>query len=235
MQDSLLQSTARCRLHTCRPEKTQAFSRALQIGYGTTENSPVTFCAGPMDNMDRKSETVGFIMNHLEAKIVNPTTGEVQPLGELGEIMIRGYCVMLEYWDDPAKTEECITQSGWYKTGYCRIEGRIKDMIIRGGENIYPAEIEQFLHTHPKVKEAQVVGVQDSRMGEEVCACIKLVDGEECTPEEIKAYCKGQISHFKIPRYILFVTSYPLTITGKIKKNDLRAEAEKQLGLNKGK
>ncbi|TKS89480.1 Acyl-CoA synthetase family member 2, mitochondrial [Collichthys lucidus] len=189
--------------------------------------------------MDRKAETVGYIMDHLEAKIVNPTTGELLPLGELGEIMIRGYCVMLEYWNDRAKTEECITQSGWYKTGdigsldaysYLRIEGRIKDMIIRGGENIYPAEIEQFLHTHPKV-----VGVQDARMGEEVCACIKLADGEECTPEEIKAYCKGQISHFKIPRYVLFVTSYPLTITGKIKKNDLRDEAEKQLGLNKGK
>ncbi|XP_035527420.1 medium-chain acyl-CoA ligase ACSF2, mitochondrial [Morone saxatilis] len=218
--------------------------KGITIGYGTTENSPVTFCADPLDNMDRKSETVGFIMDHLEAKVVNPTTGVVVPLGELGEIMIRGYCVMLEYWGDQAKTEECITKSGWYKTGdigsldaysYCRIEGRIKDMIIRGGENIYPAEIEQFLHTHPKVKEAQVVGVKDFRMGEEVCACIKLADGENCTAEEIKAYCKGQIAHFKIPRYVLFVTSYPLTITGKIQKNKLREEAEKQLELKEGK
>ncbi|XP_044035990.1 medium-chain acyl-CoA ligase ACSF2, mitochondrial [Siniperca chuatsi] len=218
--------------------------KGITIGYGTTENSPVTFCAYPTDNLERKSETVGFIMDHLEAKIVNPTTGDLLPLGMMGEIMIRGYCVMLGYWGDPAKTQECITKEGWYKTGdigsmdaysYCRIEGRIKDMIIRGGENIYPAEIEQFLHTHPKVKEAQVIGVEDFRMGEEVCACIKLVDGQDCTAEEIKAYCKGQISHFKIPRHVLFVTSYPLTISGKIQKHKLRKEAEKQLGLEKGK
>ncbi|KAM9336657.1 medium-chain acyl-CoA ligase ACSF2, mitochondrial [Symphorus nematophorus] len=218
--------------------------KGITIGYGTTENSPVTFCGVPSDNMDRKSETVGFILDHLEAKIVHPTTGEVVPLGELGEIMIRGYCVMLGYWGDETKTRECITESGWYKTGdigsmdafsYCKIEGRIKDMIIRGGENVYPAEIEQFLHTHPKVMEAQVVGVKDSRMGEEVCACIKLVDGEESTAEEIKAYCKGQIAHFKIPRYVLFVSSYPLTVTGKIQKNKLREVAEKQLGLAEGK
>ncbi|TDG97732.1 hypothetical protein EPR50_G00211000 [Perca flavescens] len=218
--------------------------KEITIGYGTTENSPVTFCGAPSDNLDRKCETVGYIMDHIEAKIVNPSTGEIVPLGMLGEIMIRGYCVMLEYWGDEAKTRECITKEGWYKTGdigsldahsYLRIEGRIKDMIIRGGENVYPAEIEQFLHTHPKIKEAQVVGVADPRMGEEVCACIKLVDGEDCTEEEIKAYCKGQIAHFKIPRYVLFVTSYPLTITGKIQKNKLREEAEKLLKLRKKK
>lgn len=218
--------------------------KEITIGYGTTENSPVTFCASPTDNLERKCETVGYLMNHLEAKVVDPSTGDVVPLGTLGEVMIRGYCVMLEYWADEIKTQECITKDRWYKTGdigsmdaysYCRIEGRIKDMIIRGGENIYPAEIEQFLHTHPKVKEAQVVGVTDPRMGEEVCACIKLVDGEDCTPEEIKAYCKGQISHFKIPRYVLFVTSYPLTITGKIQKNVLRGQVEQQLGVKKEK
>uniref|UniRef100_A0A667X8H1 Medium-chain acyl-CoA ligase ACSF2, mitochondrial n=1 Tax=Myripristis murdjan TaxID=586833 RepID=A0A667X8H1_9TELE len=198
--------------------------KGLTIGYGTTENSPVTFFGNPTDNMERKSETVGYIMDHLEAKIVNPTSGEIVPLGETGEIMIRGYCVMLGYWNDESKTSECITKDGWYKTGdigsmdacsYCRIEGRIKDMIIRGGENIYPAEIEQFLHTHPKVVEAQVVGVKDDRMGEEICACIKLVEGQDCTEEEIKAFCKGKIAHFKIPRYILFVNSYPLTVTAK--------------------
>lgn len=212
----------------------------ITIGYGTTENSPVTFLASPLDNLERKSETVGYIIDHLEATIVNTTTGQVVPLGELGEVMIRGFCVMLEYWGDEEKTAECISKDGWYRTGdigrldaysYLRIEGRIKDMIIRGGENIYPAEIEQFLHTHPKVKEAQVVGVKDERMGEEVCACIKLIDGQECTPEEIKAFCKNNISHFKIPRYILFVTSYPLTVTGKIQKNILRETATEQLGL----
>lgn len=218
--------------------------KEITIGYGTTENSPVTFCASPKDNLERKLQTVGYIMDHLEAKIVNPATGELVPLGTLGEIMIRGYCVMLEYWGDKAKTEEVISKDGWYRTGdmasmdaysYCRIEGRIKDMIIRGGENIYPAEIEQFLHTHPKVNEAQVVGVDDYRMGEEVCACIKLVDGQDCTAEEIKAFCKGQIAHFKIPRYVLFVTSYPLTITGKIQKHKLREEVEEKLGLKKEK
>ncbi|XP_071368092.1 medium-chain acyl-CoA ligase ACSF2, mitochondrial isoform X1 [Centroberyx affinis] len=214
--------------------------KGLTLGYGTTENSPVTFCGDPTDNMERKSETVGYIVDHLEAKIVDPTSGELVPLGMTGEIMIRGHCVMLGYWGDETKTNECITKDRWYKTGdigsmdgysYCRIEGRIKDMIIRGGENIYPAEIEQFLHTHPKIMEAQVVGVKDHRMGEEVCACIKLVEGQDCTEEEIKAYCKGKISHFKIPRYVLFVNSYPLTVTGKIQKHKLSEQAKKQLGL----
>uniref|UniRef100_A0A3B3ZID0 Medium-chain acyl-CoA ligase ACSF2, mitochondrial n=1 Tax=Periophthalmus magnuspinnatus TaxID=409849 RepID=A0A3B3ZID0_9GOBI len=173
----------------------------ITIGYGTTENSPVTFCGTPSDSMERKCETVGYILDHVEAKIVNPSTRQIVPLGELGEVMIRGFCVMLGYWGDKDKTDECISRDGWYKTGdigkmdgfsYLRIEGRIKDMIIRGGENIYPAEIEQFLHTHPKVKEAQ-------------------------------------IAHFKIPRYILFVTSYPLTVTGKIQKIKLREIAEEQL------
>uniref|UniRef100_A0AAQ5ZZE4 Medium-chain acyl-CoA ligase ACSF2, mitochondrial n=1 Tax=Amphiprion ocellaris TaxID=80972 RepID=A0AAQ5ZZE4_AMPOC len=185
--------------------------KEITIGYGTTENSPVTFCGSPMDNMERKSETVGYIMDHVEAKVVNPTTGQIVPLGMTGELMIRGYCVMLEYWADEAKTQECVTKNGWYKTGdigsldaysYCKIEGRIKDMIIRGGENIYPAEIEQFLHTHPKVKEAQVVGVEDPRMGEEICACIRLADGVHCTVEEIRDYCKGQVGTC-LPLYFL--------------------------------
>uniref|UniRef100_A0A8B9L652 Medium-chain acyl-CoA ligase ACSF2, mitochondrial n=1 Tax=Astyanax mexicanus TaxID=7994 RepID=A0A8B9L652_ASTMX len=201
--------------------------KELTIGYGTTENSPVTFCGFPVDNLERKTETVGCIVPHTEAKVVNPTTGFTVPLGTQGELLIRGYCVMLEYWQDEAKTRECFTKDRWYKTGdiatldefgYCKIVGRIKDMVIRGGENIYPAEIEQFLHTHPKIQEAQVIGVKDERMGEEVCACIKLKAGQECTAEEIKNYCKGQISHYKIPRYITFVESYPLTVSGKVSK-----------------
>uniref|UniRef100_A0A4W4F004 Medium-chain acyl-CoA ligase ACSF2, mitochondrial n=1 Tax=Electrophorus electricus TaxID=8005 RepID=A0A4W4F004_ELEEL len=170
--------------------------KELVIAYGTTENSPVTFCGYPTDNMERKTETVGCICPHSEE-------GQIVPLGTKGELMIRGYCVMLEYWQDKAKTEEVITKEHWYKTGdiasmdkfgYCKIEGRIKDMLIRGGENIYPAEIEEFLHTHPKVHEAQ-------------------------------------IAHFKIPRYVTFVESYPLTVSGKIQKNKLREQTEKQLGL----
>uniref|UniRef100_A0A8C9WLY3 Medium-chain acyl-CoA ligase ACSF2, mitochondrial n=1 Tax=Scleropages formosus TaxID=113540 RepID=A0A8C9WLY3_SCLFO len=199
--------------------------KEMVIAYGTTENSPVTFVGFPLDNMALKTETVGCITHHIEAKVVDPSTGEIMPLGASGELMIRGYCVMLEYWDEPARTQECISRDRWYKTGdiaslnalgYCRIEGRIKDLIIRGGENIYPAEIEQFLHTHPKIQEAQVIGVKDSRMGEEVCACIKLKQGVDCTVEEIKAFCKGQMAHFKIPHYVVFVQEYPLTVSGKV-------------------
>ncbi|XP_016355391.1 medium-chain acyl-CoA ligase ACSF2, mitochondrial [Sinocyclocheilus anshuiensis] len=214
--------------------------KEMMIGYGTTENSPVTFCGFPIDSAERKTETIGCICPHTEAKVVNPTTGEIVPLGAQGELMIRGYCVMLEYWNDDEKTQECISKDRWYKTGdiasldgygYCKIEGRIKDLIIRGGENIYPAEIEQFLHTHPKIQEAQVVGVKDERMGEEVCACIRIKTGQECTAEEIKAYCKGKIAYYKVPRYITFVQGYPLTVTGKIQKHKLREQAEKLLGL----
>ncbi|KAJ8251391.1 hypothetical protein GJAV_G00220830 [Gymnothorax javanicus] len=211
-----------------------------EIAYGTTENC-ATFLGFPQDNLERKTETVGCIMGHTEAKVVDSSTNEIVPLGVSGELMIRGYCVMPEYWGDPAKTLETISKDRWYKTGdiasldeygYCRIEGRIKDMIIRGGENIYPAEVEQFLHTHPKVLEVQVVGVSDERMGEEVCACIKLKEGQDCTAEDIKAYCKGQIAHFKIPRYVIFVQGYPITVTGKIQKFKLRAEMEKTLGIS---
>uniref|UniRef100_UPI00398EDD7F medium-chain acyl-CoA ligase ACSF2, mitochondrial isoform X2 n=1 Tax=Pristiophorus japonicus TaxID=55135 RepID=UPI00398EDD7F len=208
--------------------------------YGTTENSPVTFQGFPMDEITRKLETVGYIAPHTEAKIVHPVTEEIVPLNTAGELWIRGYCVMLGYWNDLEKTKECITPEGWYKTGdiamldpygYCQIVGRSKDMIIRGGENIYPMEVEAFLHTHPKIHEVQVVGVHDDKMGEELCACVRVWDGMECTAEEIKAYCKGQISHFKIPRYIVFVKDFPLTYTGKIQKYQLKEKMEEELGL----
>ncbi|KAM6317411.1 medium-chain acyl-CoA ligase ACSF2, mitochondrial [Podargus strigoides] len=212
----------------------------IVVAYGTTENSPVTFMGFPSDSTTRKIETVGCIFPHTEAKIEDPETGKLLPLNTPGELQIRGYCVMLGYWDDPAKTSEVVTAEKWYKTGdlasldedgYCRIIGRCKDMIIRGGENIYPAELEQFLHTHPKVEEVQVVGVKDSRMGEEICACIRVRAGQDCTEEEIKAFCKGKISHFKIPRYVVFVGQYPLTVSGKIQKYKLREQMEKHLQL----
>lgn len=214
--------------------------RDLVVGYGTTENSPVTFMNFAGDTVEQKAETVGRIMPHTEAKIIDQKTGELLELNSPGELCIRGYCVMLGYWDDPQKTGEAIGQDKWYRTGdiatideqgFCRIVGRSKDMIIRGGENIYPAELEDFLHTHPKVQEVQVVGVKDNRMGEEICACIRLKTGEQTTPEELKAFCKGKISHFKIPRYFVFVTSYPLTVSGKIQKHKLRAQMEQHLNL----
>ncbi|XP_042361530.1 medium-chain acyl-CoA ligase ACSF2, mitochondrial-like [Plectropomus leopardus] len=214
--------------------------KEIVLGYGTTENSPITFLGFPQDNEELKINTVGCIMSHTEAKVVDPTTGELVPLGASGELMIRGSCVMHGYWDDPEKTSEVISQDRWYRTGdtaslnslgYCCIEGRMKDMIIRGGENIYPAEIEQFLFTHPKVQEVQVVGVKDERLGEQVCACIRLRGGQMSSAEEIRDFCKGQISHFKIPHYVIFVDSYPLTASGKIKKNILKEEMEKKLGI----
>ncbi|XP_051889243.1 medium-chain acyl-CoA ligase ACSF2, mitochondrial [Pristis pectinata] len=208
--------------------------------YGTTENSPVTFQGFPKDEITRKIETVGYISPHIEVKVVHPQTEELLPVNTAGELWIRGYSVMLGYWDDLEKTKECITPEGWYKTGdiamldpygYCSIIGRIKDMIIRGGENIYPAELEAFFHTHPKIHEVQVIGVHDDKMGEEVCACVILKDGMECTAEELKSFCKGQISHFKIPRYIVFVKDFPLTASGKVPKYKLRETIEEKLKL----
>ncbi|XP_073540181.1 medium-chain acyl-CoA ligase ACSF2, mitochondrial isoform X1 [Phyllobates terribilis] len=210
----------------------------ILIGYGTTENSPVTFAGFPFDDLTRRCDTVGHVMAHTEARIVDTNTGQIVPLNSPGELQIRGYCVMLGYWADEEKTKETFTPDKWYKTGdiatmdeygYCRIVGRCKDMIIRGGENIYPAEIEQFLHTHPKISEAQVVGIKDERMGEEICAAVRIHPNVNCSAEEIKQFCKGKISHFKIPRYIVFVNDYPLTVSGKIQKFKLQELMEKQL------
>nr|XP_033816743.1 medium-chain acyl-CoA ligase ACSF2, mitochondrial isoform X2 [Geotrypetes seraphini] len=212
----------------------------LVVAYGTTENSPVTFLSFPFDAINRKLNTVGHILPHTEAKVVSTETGQTLPLNTSGELVIRGYCVMLSYWNDEEKTKEVIGPDKWYKTGdiatldeygYCKIVGRCKDMIIRGGENIYPAEVEQFLHTHPSIQEAQVIGVKDPKMGEEVCACIRLNTDKECTAEDIKAFCKGKISHFKIPRYIVFMKEFPLTVSGKVQKFKLQEIIMKQLQL----
>ncbi|XP_048411300.1 medium-chain acyl-CoA ligase ACSF2, mitochondrial isoform X2 [Stegostoma tigrinum] len=231
---------APCPVEVARKIQTEMNITEFVGAYGTTENSPVTFQGFPMDEMTRKLETVGYVAPHIEAKVVHLQTEELLPLNTAGELWIRGYTVMLGYWDEPEKTKECITPGGWYKTGdiakldaygYCRIVGRCKDMVIRGGENIYPAEIEAFLHTHPKIHEVQVVGVHDDKMGEELCACVKVHDGMECTVEEVKTYCKGQISHFKIPRYMVFVNDFPRTASGKIQKFILKEQMEVQLGL----
>lgn len=214
--------------------------KELVVAYGTTENSPVTFMNFPEDTMEQKAESVGRVMPHTEAQIMNMETRTLAELNTPGELCIRGYCVMQGYWGDPQKTDEVIGQDKWYRTGdiavmdeqgFCRIVGRAKDMIIRGGENIYPAELEDFFHTHPQVQDVQVVGVKDNRMGEEICACIRLKKGEKTTAEEIKAFCKGKISHFKIPRYIVFVTDYPLTVSGKVQKFKLREQMEQRLNL----
>ncbi len=200
------------------------------IGYGQTEVSPLNHMTLPDDSLENRTQTVGRPIPYVEIKLVD-ADNRVVPIGEQGEICTRGYSVMKCYWNDPDKTAETIVD-GWLHSGdlgtmdehgYVRITGRIKDMIIRGGENIYPREIEEFLYTHPKISEAQVFGIPDERFGEEVCAWIQLREGESATADEIRDYCKGNITHFKIPKYIRFVDEYPMTVTGKIRKIDMRA------------
>ena len=212
----------------------------VTIAYGMTETSPVSFQSGTDDPIDRRVSTVGRVQPHLEVKIVD-NEGRIVPRGQSGELCTRGYSVMLGYWDDEAKTKEAIDAGGWMHTGdlaviddegFCNIVGRIKDMVIRGGENIYPREIEEFLYAHPKVLDVQVVGIPDQRFGEELCAWIILREGERLSEDEVREYCKGQIAHYKIPRYIRFVDSFPMTVTGKIQKFLIRQKMKEELGLD---
>ncbi|HTZ34397.1 MAG TPA: AMP-binding protein [Stellaceae bacterium] len=211
----------------------------ITIAYGMTETSPVSFQSSTDDPLERRVATVGRIQPHVEVKIVDGE-GRVVPRGTPGELLTRGYCVMLGYWNDPERTADAIDAAGWMKTGdlatiddegYCNIVGRIKDMVIRGGENIYPREIEEFLYRHPKIQDVQVIGVPDPRFGEELCAWVKLRDGERATAEEVQEFCRGQIAHYKIPRYIKFVDAFPMTVTGKIQKFLMREETIRELGL----
>ena len=215
----------------------------VTIAYGMTETSPVSFQSGTDDPIDRRVSTVGRVQPHLEVKIVD-NESRIVPRGQSGELCTRGYSVMLGYWDDEAKTKEAIDTGGWMHTGdlaviddegYCNIVGRIKDMVIRGGENIYPREIEEFLYAHPKVLDVQVVGIPDQRFGEELCAWIILREGERLSEDEVREYCKGQIAHYKIPRYIRFVDSFPMTVTGKIQKFLIRQRMKEELGLDEAK
>ncbi|WP_428003391.1 AMP-binding protein [Acidovorax sp.] len=212
----------------------------ITIAYGMTETSPVSCQSSTETPLEKRVSTVGQVQPHLEVKIVNPDTGEVVPVGERGEFCTRGYSVMHGYWGDEAKTREAIDAGGWMHTGdlatmdaegYVNIVGRIKDMVIRGGENIYPREIEEFLYRHPQVQDVQVVGVPDAKYGEELCAWIVVKPGQELTEEAVRAFCKGQIAHYKVPRYIRFVTGFPMTVTGKIQKFKIRDEMKDQLGL----
>ncbi|MBX3503405.1 MAG: AMP-binding protein [Alphaproteobacteria bacterium] len=211
----------------------------VTIAYGMTETSPVSTQCATDDPVERRVSTVGQVLPHIEIKIVDGE-GRIVPRGETGEFCTRGYSVMTGYWNDAEKTAEAIDVGGWMHTGdlatmdaegYVNIVGRLKDMVIRGGENVYPREIEEFLYRHPKVQDVQVVGVPDPRYGEEVCAWIKLRDGESATDEEIREFCKGQIAHYKIPRYVRFVDSFPMTITGKVQKFIIRDEEIRQRGL----
>ena len=217
--------------------------RDVTIAYGMTETSPVSFQSAIGDSVERRVATVGRIQPHLEVKIVD-SEGDVVPRGQSGELCTRGYSVMLGYWGDKEKTDDVVDAAGWMHTGdlatldeegYCNIVGRIKDMVIRGGENLYPREIEEFLFRHPKIQEVQVFGVADTKYGEELCAWIRLRDGETMSEDDVRSFCQGQIAHQKIPRYVEFVNEFPMTVTGKIQKFIMRQKVEERLGLKAAK
>ena len=215
--------------------------REITIGYGMTETAPLSTQTSVEDPVALRVGTVGRVLPHTEVKIVDEH-GNLVPRGTPGELCTRGYCVMREYWGDPARTAETIDAAHWIKSGdiatmdeqgYIRIVGRIKDMVIRGGEKIYPREIEEFLYTHDKIDEVEVFGVPDEKYGEQVAAWIKLRPGESCDAEEIRAFCRGRIAHFKIPRYIKFVEEFPMTVTGKVQKFVMREQMARELDLAK--
>jgi fatty-acyl-CoA synthase len=212
----------------------------VTICYGMTETSPVSTQTRPDAPLEKRVATVGLVHPHVEVKIVDPATGRTRRRGETGELCTRGYSVMLGYWEDEEATREAIDAARWMHTGdlavmdddgYLSIVGRIKDMIIRGGENVYPREIEEFLYTHPAIADVQVIGVPDERYGEEVCAWIVLREGARLTEEELKEFCRGEIARFKIPRYVRFVDGFPMTVTGKIQKFKMRELEVEQRGL----
>ena len=211
----------------------------MTIGYGMTETSPVSFQTAIGDPIERQAGTVGRIHAHVEAKVID-AEGRIVPRGTPGELCARGYVVMLGYWDDPQRTAEAIDPARWMHTGdlatiddegYCKIVGRIKDMVIRGGENVYPREIEEFLYRHPMIQDVQVFGVPDERYGEEICAWVKLRAGEIMEADEVRLFCEGQIAHYKIPRHIRFVDEFPLTVTGKVQKFIMRERMIAELGV----
>jgi fatty-acyl-CoA synthase len=211
----------------------------VTIAYGMTETSPVSFQTSHDDPLERRVGTVGRVHPHVEVKIID-AEGRIVPPGTPGELCTRGYSVMLGYWGDAERTVEAIDRARWMHTGdlatldeegYCNIVGRLKDMVIRGGENVYPREVEEFLYHHKKIADVQVIGVPDRKYGEELCAWVKLKPGETATAEEIQDFCRGQIAHYKIPRYIRFVEAFPMTVTGKVQKFMMRAETISELGL----
>ncbi len=212
----------------------------VTICYGMTETSPVSTQTAAGDSLEKRTQTVGRVHPHLEVKLVDPATGDTVERGEPGELCTRGYSVMAGYWNEPEKTADAIDEHGWMHTGdlatmdedgYLNIVGRSKDMVIRGGENVYPREVEEFLHTHPAVLEASVIGVPDDRYGEELMAWIRVRDGETLTEDEVRDYCKDRIAHFKRPRYVKFADEFPMTVTGKVQKYKMREQAIEELGL----
>jgi len=232
-----------CPIEVMKRVVAQMNMQQVTIAYGMTETSPVSTQSSTDDPLERRVSTVGRVQPHLEIKIVD-TEGRIVPRGTTGEFCTRGYSVMTGYWNDEEKTREAIDTGRWMHTGdlatmdaegYVNIVGRLKDMVIRGGENVYPREIEEFLYRHPKVQDVQVIGVPDVKYGEEICAWVKLREGQSATAEEIRDFCKGQIAHYKIPRYVRFVDDFPMTITGKIQKFVMREQTIQALDLKEQK
>jgi fatty-acyl-CoA synthase len=230
---------APCPVEVMRRVQRDMHMTEVTIAYGMTETSPVSFQSATDDPLDKRVSTVGRVLPHLEVKVVD-IDGRTVPLGEKGELCTRGYSVMQGYWADPERTADAL-RDGWMHTGdlatiddqgYCNIVGRVKDMVIRGGENVYPREVEEYLFRHPKVAAVQVFGVPDSRYGEELCAWIITKSGQSCTEDEIRAFCREQISHYKVPRYIRFVQELPVTVTGKPQKFLMRDAMMRELGLS---
>jgi fatty-acyl-CoA synthase len=229
-----------CPVEVMKKVQSEMHMDEVTICYGMTETSPVSFQTGRDDPVDKRVATVGRIHPHVEVKVVDPETGRVLPRDEPGELCTRGYVVMLGYWENAEATAAAIDQAGWMHTGdlatldadgYANIVGRIKDMVIRGGENVYPREVEEFLYQHPAVSDVQVVGVPDARYGEELCAWVRLKEGETVDGEALRAWCKGRIATFKIPRYWRFVDAFPMTVTGKVQKFKMRETSIAELGL----
>lgn len=213
----------------------------VSIAYGMTETSPVSCQTRADDDLDRRTASIGRVHPHLEIKVVDPATGETVGRGSPGELCTRGYSVMLGYWEEAEKTAEAIDVDGWMHTGdlaemrpdgYCNIVGRIKDLVIRGGENVYPREVEDFLYTHPDIEDVQVIGVPDEKYGEELCAWIKMRAGAEpLDAAAVRAFCDGRLAHFKVPRYVMVVEEFPMTVTGKVRKVEMRETTAARLGL----
>jgi fatty-acyl-CoA synthase len=231
---------APCPIEIMRAVVDKMGAKEITIGYGLTENSPIITQTGGDDSLEHRVGTVGRALPEQEVKIVAPGSLEPLPVGQQGELMVRGPCVMKGYYHKPKETADAITPDGWLHSGdlamqtpdgYYRITGRIKDMIIRGGENIYPREIEEFLYAHPSIADVQVVGLPDAKFGEEVCAWIRLKPGHKLTEEEVKQFCRNQIAHYKVPRYVVFVDEYPTTVTGKVQKYRLRELGVERFGL----
>jgi len=214
----------------------------VTICYGMTETSPVSFQTAPDDPVDKRVSTVGRIHPHVEAKVIDPDSGRILRRGGPGELCTRGYLVMLGYWENDEATAEAIDRAGWMHTGdlatidadgYANIVGRIKDMVIRGGENVYPREVEEFLYGHPAVSDVQVIGVPDPRYGEELCAWVRVKEGQSVTGEQLRDWCRGRIATFKIPRYWRFVDAFPMTVTGKVQKFRMRETSIAELDLER--